>query len=147
MSNFGERRCECIEKENFSLHLKTLDKVKVFDVEMQFDEDTEIDKFSMLLDEEKIELTGNTESIFMELSKILKDKYEIHSCYTCRHGNFCPIGDKDNEIFCVNDFEPKCKSDLYFITEDSTEREKRSRTLFDVCEVFQPCSDDYYTYK
>ena len=59
-----------MKKENFSLHLKTLDKVKVFDVEMQFDEDTEIDKFSMLLDEEKIELTGNTESIFMELSKI-----------------------------------------------------------------------------
>ena len=95
----------------------------------------------------KIELTGNAESIFMELSKILKDKYEIHSCYTCRYGNFCPIGDIDNEIFCVNDFEPKCKSDLYFVTEDSAERKKRSRTLFDLCEEFQPCSDDYYTYK
>ena len=66
-----------MKKENFSLHLKTLDKVKVFDVEMQFDEDTEIDKFSMFIDGEKLELTGNAESIFMELSKILKDKYEI----------------------------------------------------------------------
>ena len=114
---------------------------------MQFDEDTEIDKFSMFIDGKKLELTGNTEGIFMELSKILKDKYEIHSCYTCRHGNFCPIGDIDNEIFCVNDFEPKSKSDLYFVTEDSAERKKRSRTLFNVCEGFQPCSDDYYTYK
>ena len=136
-----------LKKENFYLHLKALDQVKVFDVEMQFDEDTEIYKFSMFIDGKRVELIGNTESIFMELSKILKDKYEIHSCYTCKYGNFCPTGDIDNEIFCVNDFEPKCKSDLYFVTEDREERKKRSRTLFDVCESFQPCSDDYYTYK
>ena len=133
--------------ENFHLHLKTLNEVKVLDVEMQFDEDTEDDKLSMVIDGEKIELTGNTESIFEKLSKILNEKYKIHSCYTCRFGNFCPTGDRDNEIFCVNDFEPKCKADLYFVTEDSTERKKRSRTLFDVCEDYQPCSDDYYTYK
>ena len=112
-----------------------------------FDEDKEIDKFSMFIDGNRVELIGNIESIFMELSKILKDKYEIHSCYTCKYGNFCPTGDIDTEIFCVNDFEPKCKSDLYFVTEDREERKKRSRTLFDVCESFQPCSDDYYTYK
>ena len=82
-----------LKKEKYSLHLKVLDEIKIFDVEMEFDEDTEIDKFSTIIDGEKIELTGNTESIFMELSKILKDKYEIHSCYTCRYGNFCPIGE------------------------------------------------------
>lgn len=136
-----------LKKEIFSLHLKTFDKVKVFDVEMQFDEDTEIHKFSMFIDGEKLELTGNTESIFMELLKILKDKYEIHSCYTCKYGNFCPTGDIDNEIFCINDFEPNCKSDLYFVTENREERKKRSRTLFDICEAYQPDSDDYYTYK
>ncbi len=136
-----------MKRENFHLHLKTLNEVKVFDVEMQFNKDAEHDKFSMLMDGKKIELTGNTESIFVELSKTLNEKYKIHSCYTCRFGNFCPTGDKDNEIFCVNDFEPKCKADLYFVTEDSAERKKRSRTLFDICEDYQPCSDDYYTYK
>ena len=114
-----------LKRENFHLHLKTLNEVKVFDVEMQFDEDTEYDKLSMFIDGERIELTGNTESIFEQLSKILNEKYKIHSCYTCRFGNFCPIGDQDNEIFCVNDFEPKCKSDLYFVTEDSEERKKK----------------------
>ena len=39
---------------------------------MQFDEDTEIYKFSMFIDGKRVELIGNTESIFMELSKILK---------------------------------------------------------------------------
>ena len=136
-----------LKKENFSLHLKALDQVKVFDVEMQFDEDTEIDKFSMFIDGEKLELTGSTESIFMELSKILKDKYEIHSCYTCRYGNFCPYGDQDNEIFCINDFEPKCKEDVLFIFQDEEEMKKRKRTLFDICSGFKHCSDDYWTYK
>ncbi len=138
---------EILKTQNFSLRLKTPDEIKVFNVEMQFDEDTENDKFSLFIDGEKIELTGNTESIFIKLSKILKDKYEILSCYTCKYGNFCPLGDLDNEIFCINDFEPKCKSDLFFVYEDMKERKKRSRTLFDVCEDFQPCSDDYYTYK
>lgn len=73
-----------LKKEKYSLHLKVLDEIKIFDVEMEFDEDTEIDKFSALIDGEKIELTGNTESIFMELSKVLNDKYKILSCYTCR---------------------------------------------------------------
>ena len=58
-----------LKKENFSLHLKTLDKVKVFDVEMQFDEDTEIDKFSMFIDGKRVELIGNTESILWNFQK------------------------------------------------------------------------------
>ena len=147
LSNFAKGDVDVLKTEKYLLHLKGLDEIKIFDVEMQFDEDTEIDKFSMFIDGEKLELTGNAESIFMELSKILKGKYEIHSCYTCKYGNFCPTGDIDNEIFSVNDFELICKSDLYFVTEDREERKKRSRTLFDVCESFQPCSDDYYTYK
>ena len=146
-SNFAKGDVSVLKKEKYSLHLKVLDKIKVFDVEMEFDEDTEIDRFSTLIDGEKIELTGNTESIFMELSKILKDKYKIHSCYTCRFGNFSPFGDQDNEIFCIDDFEPKSKSDLFFLYEDAEERKKRCRTLFEVCEKFQPCSDDYWTYK
>ena len=136
-----------MKTETYSLRLKRLDEIQIFDVEMQFDEDAGIDKFSISIDGEKLELNGSTESIFMELSEILNGKYEIRSCYTCRHGNFCPIGDQNNEIFCVSDFEPKCKSDLYFVTEDSAERKKRSRTLFDFCKDFKPCSDDYYTYK
>ena len=121
--------------------------MKIFDIEMQFNEDTENNRLSMTVDGEKIELTGDTESIFMKLSKILNGKYEIHSCYTCKYGNFCPLGDKDNEIFCVSDFAPKIKSDLFFLYEDIEERKKRRRTLFNVCEDFQLCSDDYYTYK
>lgn len=135
-----------LKTEFFRLHLKTSDKIKVLDVKIQSD-DEYVKRFSVLVDGEKIELAGDTESFFMKFFEKFGGKYEIHSCFTCRHGNFCPIGDCDNEIFCVKDFEPKGKSDLYFVTEDSAERQKRSRTLFDVCEDFKPCCDDYYTYK
>lgn len=137
-----------LRKDNCSLHLKASDKnIIIVDVQMKFDEDTDINEFTMLLNGEKIQLSGCTESIFVELSKLLKGKYQILSCFTCKYGNFCPLGDQDNEIFCINDFSPKCKSDLFFLYTDIDEREKRRRTLFDVCKEFQLCSDDYYTYK
>ena len=136
-----------MKKENFSLHLEASGEIRVFDAEMQFDEDAENDKFSAVIDGEKFELSGDTESIFEKLSELLNGRYTIHSCFTCRHGNFCPFGDEDNEIFCVNDLQPKCKSDLFFICDNSEERNKRKRTLFDVCEDFKPCCNDFYTYK
>ena len=58
-----------LKKENFHLHLKAEDEIKIFDVEMQFDKDTEINKLSMCMDGEKIEIMGDTESIFIKLSK------------------------------------------------------------------------------
>lgn len=90
---------------------------------------------------------GNqTEETLIMLAKSLPEGYEIISCLTCRHGNFCPVGDGDNEIFCITDFEPKQKSDLFFVTEDLKERKKRIRSLFDYCKEYKAQSDDYYTY-
>ena len=88
-----------------------------------------------------------TEYALLALVDTLKEKCTICSCLTCRHGNFCPIGDYDNEIFCAKDIVTKCVSDLYHITEDETERAKRVRTLFDVCSDFKPCSKEYFSYK
>ena len=136
-----------MKRETFPLNLKTANEIKAFNVEMEFDEDTGINKFLMLIDGERIELSGDTESIFVKLSRILNGQYEIQSCFTCRYGNFCPWGDIDNEIFCISDFEPKSKNDLFFLYNNSVEMKSRHRTLFDICEKFLPCSDDYWTYK
>lgn len=134
--------------KNYLLQLESVNGVENVNVECHFEETTDAVNISMELNGEKIELSHeSTEAIFIDLVKLLKDRYEINSCFTCRFGNFCPIGDKDNEIFCINDFEPKCKKDIYFVTEDADEKEKRSRTLFGVCDRFKPCSEDYYTYK
>ncbi len=87
-----------------------------------------------------------TEAALIDLVKKLPAGYGLRSCLSCRHGNFCPVGDEDNEIFCVNDFAPKGKGDLFSVTEDSGERAKRSRTLFCCCDRYAPQTEAYYTY-
>lgn len=87
-----------------------------------------------------------TEDAVFEIIKQLPEKYKIKSCQSCRHGNFCPAGNYDNEIFCTKDFEVTQKSDLYFVTEDGNERRQRRRTLFDVCCDYQPITKNCYVY-
>lgn len=70
----------------------------------------------------------------------------IKSCISCRYGHFCPVGNYDNELFCVTDFDPKEPRDLWHVTENESERKKRSRTLFDCCEKYEEQSKDYFTY-
>ena len=95
---------------------------------------------------EYIGLGVDTEYALYDLATRLTQGCTLRCCLSCRHGHFCPVGDADNELFCVTDFEPKAKSDLYHVTEDEQERAARSRTLFHVCEGWQPQSDEYYTY-
>ena len=137
-----------LKTEKYLLYLKSSEEIVTADAKYQFDEENDLVKVKLVVEENIIEVDGDcAENVFRKLSSKLSNKYKIHSCYTCRYGNFCPYGDQDNQIFCINDFEPKCKEDLLFIFQDEEEMKKRSRTLFDICSGFKPCSDDYWTYK
>ena len=46
----------------------------------------------------------------------------------------------------MNDIKISKKEDLYFYTEDDSERKKRLRALLFRCEKYKPISKDYYTY-
>lgn len=83
---------------------------------------------------------------FTDLQKQLPQDVTIKCCLTCRYGNMCPVGNKPDELFCTKDVLITQKSDLYFYTEDDTEREKRSRGYTCVCGEYQPRTEDYYTY-
>lgn len=87
-----------------------------------------------------------TEDALILLAKNLPQNWKMKSCLSCRFGHFCPVGNYDNELFCVTDFEPKIPSDLWHVTEDDAERQKRSRTLFGYCEHYLEASKDYFTY-
>jgi len=89
---------------------------------------------------------ADTEYALYDLAQHLPQGCTLRCCLSCRHGHFCPVGDANNELFCVTDFEPKQKSDLYHVTEDEAERAQRSRNLFHACGQYQPQSPDYYTY-
>lgn len=90
--------------------------------------------------------SDSTEKVLLALAKNLPDGWKIKSCISCRYGHFCPVDDNDNELFCITQFEPKNPCDLWDITENETEREKRCRTLFDCCEKHEEQSEDNYTY-
>lgn len=87
-----------------------------------------------------------TEDAVILLAKKLPQKWYIKSCISCRYGHFCPVGNSDNELFCVTDFEPKEPRDLWYVTQNEGERKSRSRTLFDCCEIYKPEIKEYYTY-
>ena len=83
---------------------------------------------------------------FANLQKRLPEGMQLTCCLTCRHGNLCPVGNAENEVFCTKDVAITQKSDLFFYTEDDTERTKRVRQYCDLCEDYQPQTDEYYTY-
>ena len=83
---------------------------------------------------------------FADLQKQLPEGVFLKCCLTCRHGNLCPVGNNVNELFCTKDVLITQKSDLYFYTEDDGERAKRSKQYCDLCEDYQPQTDEFYTY-
>jgi len=88
-----------------------------------------------------------TEFALKKLIDKLVDQCSILCCMTCCHGNFCPTGDIDNEIFCTKDVKPQSIEELFTLLEDQDERSARVRSLFDVCPDHKPCSDEIYSYK
>ena len=87
-----------------------------------------------------------TEEVLIKFAKSLPSGWSIKSCLSCRYGHFCPVGNYDNELFCVTEFEPKGISDLWHVTEDDEERKQRSRNLFHLCDQYAPQASDYFTY-
>lgn len=83
---------------------------------------------------------------FANLQQKLPRDVRIKCCMTCQHGNMCPVGNNPDELFCTRDVLITTKSDLFFYTEDESERERRSRKSTDICESFAEQSEDYYTY-
>ena len=96
--------------------------------------------------QERLFVAERTEDALIEFAKSLPEDWCIQSCLSCRYGHFCPVGNADNEIFCVTDVEPKAPCDLRDVTENAEEASKRSRNLFHLCGQYQPQSDDYWTY-
>lgn len=83
---------------------------------------------------------------FADLQKQLPDHVKLTCCLTCRHGNWCPAGNKPGEVFCTKDVIIKDKLDAFFYTVEDPKRDKRACDYTHVCEDFQAQTEDYYTY-
>lgn len=118
----------------------------IVEAENEYEDNMHVTVSALVKGEEICFEKDNTEYTFAGFINQLPENWNIKCCFSCRHGNFCPTGDYDNEIFCVSDFAPKQARDLWHVTEDNVERELRSRTLFGFCDRFEPQSGDYYSY-
>ena len=67
-------------------------------------------------------------------------------CMTCRHGNMCPYGNVENELFCTRDIRINRKEDVCNLFDQTNPFEERSVASLDFCDNFVYQSDEYYTY-
>ena len=74
------------------------------------------------------------------------DIMPLKGCMTCRHGNMCPYGNKENQLICTKDITITSKEDMLDLFDQTDPFEERAVTSLDFCEDFVCQSDDYYTY-
>jgi hypothetical protein len=81
--------------------------------------------------------SDTTEKAVYNLQKILLPNIRIMCCQSCIHGNFCPFGDNDDEVFCFKDKRFNNKHELcdQFGTESYP---LRSHRLLDYCDDYKP---------
>ena len=122
---------------------------KMFYEQLDGDEFQNI-RFEVRLNNHQIQskLSDSVEYAVQYLQKELPDNIGISCCQSCRHGNFNPFGDLENEIFCLKDKNPRDKYDVADIfSEQDKSFETRSRKLLDYCKDYKPISEnEKYTY-
>ena len=91
----------------------------------------------------------------IDLQKQLPQNIKIKCCQNFRHGNFCPYGNNDDEIFCLKNYNPVDKMDVAGIfTNDVIATNTNTVLKYPViphkllhwCEKHEFISKVYYTY-
>ena len=86
--------------------------------------------------------TDTIADLQMKLPKDVK----IACCMTCRHGNMCPYGNTENQLFCTKDIRITSKEDMCNLFDQTDPFEERSVASLDFCDDFVYQSDENYTY-
>lgn len=136
---------------NDTIRLETPNGDVKADINIEYIIDDEISKVNIKLIYNGVEYLASGEDYlcmdaFAQLQNELPNGVRFKCCLVCKHGNFCPVGNLENELFCTKDVIILKKSDLWLYTEDDKERKKRLRKYNDVCDDFDFQSEDFYTY-
>ncbi len=139
-----------MENKIYCLPIKTPNRIVELEIHHTVvnkdDENMSVTISTIVQEENHSYQTETTEEALILLAKNLPEKWHIRSCISCRYGHFCPVGNSDNELFCITEFTPKEPRDLWHVTENEEERKTRSRTLFDCCDHYKEQAEDYFTY-
>ena len=86
------------------------------------------------------------ENAVMYLQNVLPEHIDIACCQSCRHGNFCPVGDFDDKIFCLLGYKPHDKADVAIILHKNRGDLPRYELLH-WCDRYEKIdTNKYYTY-
>ena len=83
---------------------------------------------------------------FWDLQRKLPDGTSLACCMTCKHGNMCPYGNVENQLFCTKDALITSKHDMIDLIYRDKSFYDRVVATFDYCNDFVCQSDDHYTY-
>lgn len=83
---------------------------------------------------------------FADLQVKLPKDVKLACCMTCRHGNMCPYGNVENQLFCTKDLRISGKEDMCNLFDQTDPDEERAVASLDYCDAFIYQSDEYYTY-
>ena len=81
-----------------------------------------------------------------DLEVKLPENVRLACCMTCRHGNMCPYGNVENQLFCTKNIRISGKEDMCRLFDQTDPFEERSVASLGFCDDFIRQSDDYYTY-
>ena len=85
---------------------------------------------------------------FADLQAKLPSNTQLACCMTCRHGNMCPYGNKENQLYCTKDVLLNSKDDVIELMDDKGYDSffERAVSSINYCDNFVYQSDDCYTY-
>lgn len=86
------------------------------------------------------------EDAFADLQMQLPGEIKIACCMTCCHGNMCPYGNSENQLFCTKGLKVTSKEDLCNLFDQSALFAEGMVTSLDYCDGFIYQSDESYTY-
>ena len=83
---------------------------------------------------------------FADLQKKLPHDIKLACCITCRHGNMCPYGNCENQLFCTKGILINSKNDMINLFDKNDPNVEKGVASTDYCDDFIYQSDDCYTY-
>ena len=83
---------------------------------------------------------------FADLQRKLSSDIKLACCMTCRYGNMCPYGNKENELYCTKDVIITSKDDVIELIDKDASFFERAVPSINCCDDFVYQCDDYYTY-
>ena len=83
---------------------------------------------------------------FADLQAKLPSNTQLACCMTCRHGNMCPYGNRENQLFCTKDLVISSKEDMVDLFNNTDPFSERIVSAIKYCEGFIYQSSQSYTY-